>query len=44
VLDTSLEIPADVLRGPQLFKALLAELPTPPDPQEPSAEPHSSDR
>ncbi len=44
VLDTSLEIPADVLRGPELFKALLAELPTPSEPQEASADLHSSDR
>jgi hypothetical protein len=27
VLDASLEVPADVLRGPELFEALLAELP-----------------
>jgi len=27
VLDASLEVPADVLRGPELFKALLSELP-----------------
>jgi hypothetical protein len=43
VLDTSLEIPADVLRGPELFKALLAELPTPSEPQEASTDLHSSD-
>ncbi len=27
VLDVSLEVPADVLRGPELFEALLSELP-----------------
>jgi hypothetical protein len=27
VLDASLDVPADVLRGPKLFEALLAELP-----------------
>ena len=27
ILDTSLEIPADVLRGPELFESLLSELP-----------------
>ncbi len=27
VLDASLEVPADVLRGPELFEALLSELP-----------------
>lgn len=28
VLDVSLEVPVDVLRGPELFEALLSELPT----------------
>ena len=28
VLDASLEVPVDVLRGPELFEALLSELPT----------------
>jgi hypothetical protein len=33
VLDASLEVPADVLRGPELFEAILAELPSlPKDP------------
>jgi hypothetical protein len=44
VLDSSVEIQTDVLRGPELFKALLAEIPTPSEPQEASADLHSSDR
>jgi hypothetical protein len=44
VLDSSVEIQTDVLRGPELFKALLAEIPTPSEPQEASTDLHSPDR
>lgn len=45
VLDASLEIPVDVLRGPELFKAILSELPAVSEiPPEASADLHSSER
>ena len=44
VLDASLKIPADVLRGPELFKAILSELPAPVETAKASADLHSSER
>ena len=44
VLDASLEIPLDVLRGPELFEAILMQRPAVPEFPEAAADLHSSER